>query len=56
VVAKASRGTWWFFVLLILLLVAVWYGVAASRTDECSEDFPREFQWFPPQWECDRQL
>jgi hypothetical protein len=52
VVAKTQRGTWWFFVLLILLLVLVWYGVSAVRTDKCSENPQRSWQWFPPQWEC----
>jgi hypothetical protein len=56
VVAKASRSTWWFFVLLIVLLLLIWYGVSAVRTDECSEDAPREWTWFPPDWECPRQL
>lgn len=55
-VAKSSRGTWWFFVLLIALLIALWYGVAAARTDECSEDAPREWQWFPPEWQCPQRL
>jgi len=56
VVAKAQRGTWWFFVLLVVLLVALWYGVSFARTEECSENSPREWVWFPPKWECPRQL
>jgi 4-amino-4-deoxy-L-arabinose transferase-like glycosyltransferase len=56
VVAKSQRGTWWFFVLLILLLVLVWYGAAAVSTSACSEDSSREWQWFPPKWECPRRL
>jgi hypothetical protein len=56
VVAKTQRGTWWFFVLLILLLVLVWYGVTAVKTDQCSEDAPRSWQWFPPKWECPKHV
>lgn len=55
-VAKTSRNTWWFFVLLIALLVTLWYGISAVRTDECSSDEPREWNWFPPKWECTRQF
>lgn len=55
-VAKTQRGTWWFIVLTIILLLVVWYGVSAARTDQCSEDAPREWKWFPPTWECDRRL
>ena len=55
-VAKTLRFTLLFFVLLILLLELVWYGITAVKTDQCSEDAPREWKWFPPKWECPRQL
>lgn len=55
-VAKSQRGTWWFFVLLVLLLVLVAYGLAAVSTNDCSEDSARDWQWFPPKWECPQRL
>jgi hypothetical protein len=55
-VSPANRGSWWFFVLLIILVVVVWYGVSAVRTDQCSEDAPRDWVWFPPKWECPQRV
>ena len=42
--------------ILIILVVVVWYGVSAVRTDQCSEDAPRDWVWFPPKWECPQRV
>lgn len=48
---RRGSGPWWFIALAFVVFCLYSLTVAASTADKCN-DGPKEWQFFPPAWEC----
>jgi hypothetical protein len=48
---QRGSGPIWFVMLIVVLFVLYSVTIALSTADECG-DLGREWQVFPPEWEC----
>jgi hypothetical protein len=48
---RRGSGPLWFVMLVVTLFVLYSAAIAISTGDDCG-DAGREWQWWPPEWEC----
>lgn len=52
---RRGNGPWWFIALAFVLFCLYSLAVAGATAEDCGEDAPKHWEFFPPAWECENR-
>ncbi len=52
---RRGSGPWWFLAIALLAFAMYSLTVATATRDDCG-NAPKHWEFFPPEWECERPI
>ena len=54
-IKKPGSGQWWLYIALVVVGFAIYSAAVAVNTRDDCGDAPKEWNIFPPEWDCNTQ-